>query len=283
MVDSSTSSTQFPKLNDTNYATWAMMMEAELVRKKLWLVVDVQVDGSDTKNEEELKTEMEKKLAKRSATTMAEARAEMILRVEGGQLSHMLARDPRDVWMTLESVHRARGFATSLSLKRRFLTAKKGAKQTMQSWIGDVRAQQFELGHVGVTVTEQDMILALTMGLPSSYDGLIIVFDSTPSAELTLETVISRLINEETRQSSLGTIRTERTIRPKDVADEAMAVTSKRHVDPADVTCFFCDKKGHFKSNCEEKKAWEERKNGKDTAAVVLEDDDDDDDVWDCT
>ena len=66
----------------------------------------------------------------------------------------------------------------------------------MQAWIGQIQA--------GITVSDQDKNLALTMGLPSSYDAIIINFNSTPSNQLTLSHVISRLLNEEVHQI-LGT------------------------------------------------------------------------------
>ncbi|KAE9407201.1 hypothetical protein BT96DRAFT_777808, partial [Gymnopus androsaceus JB14] len=69
--------------------------------------------------------EFEKKKGKRKSNKMAQARAEMILRVEAGQLSHMTARDPMEIWERLKNVHCGRGFATSLALKRQFLTSKK--------------------------------------------------------------------------------------------------------------------------------------------------------------
>ncbi|KAJ6470923.1 hypothetical protein C8R45DRAFT_762484, partial [Mycena sanguinolenta] len=72
----------------------------------------------------------------RDTGKMAEARAELILRVEDGQLAHMTARDPMEVWENLERLHRAAGFATSLALRRKFLTAKKMAEETMEAWIG---------------------------------------------------------------------------------------------------------------------------------------------------
>ncbi|KAJ6605865.1 hypothetical protein B0H10DRAFT_1657796, partial [Mycena sp. CBHHK59/15] len=80
--------------------------------------------------------ELETKVSKRNAQKMAEARAEMILRVDDGQLSHMRSRDPMEIWNDLRDVHRARGFATSLALRRKFLTVKKKEDQSMQSWIG---------------------------------------------------------------------------------------------------------------------------------------------------
>ena len=48
-----------------------------------------------------LKTSIEDLKKKRSAEKMDEACAEMVLRVEDGQLSHMHSRDPMEVWQTL--------------------------------------------------------------------------------------------------------------------------------------------------------------------------------------
>ena len=75
----------FPLLNDSNYIEWAMRMEAELVRKKLWFNV-IEIDGEAPEGEEDATKWKAGKLAKRSKEKMQEARAEMILRVEGAVL-----------------------------------------------------------------------------------------------------------------------------------------------------------------------------------------------------
>jgi len=46
--------------------------------------------------------------------------------------------------------------------------------------------------------------------------------------------------------------------------------------DPSDVTCYFCDKKGHYKSDCPERLAWEKSK-GHEIAATAVEDNSNDD------
>lgn len=99
---------------------------------------------------------------------MAEAKAELVLRVEDGQLSHMHSHDPAEVWETLERVHRAAGFATSLSLRCSFLSAKKTKDQPMQAWISQIQNLVFRMEAASITVSEQDRILALTMGLPTN-------------------------------------------------------------------------------------------------------------------
>lgn len=275
MSDSET--IRFSRLNDSNYAEWAIRMEAILIKKGLWSLVNIQVDptGKDAstiaKNFEKLKEERDK-------MKLQEARAELILRVDDGQLAHMRSQDPMEIWATLERVHRAAGFATSLALRRRFLTAKKADDQTMQAWIGQIQSLAFRMTEAGVAITDQDRILALTMGLPTSYDPVIINFDSTLQDQLTLNHVIIRLLNEELRQASL----------PSQAADnEAMHVSpaksplSRRKrpdgTTDSDVTCFFCDGKGHYKSECPERKEWEnlKMKKAKGVAAFAEESSDD--------
>jgi hypothetical protein len=45
--------------------------------------------------------------------------------------------------------------------------------------------------YTGIVVTDQDKILAFTMGLPATYEAVVINFDATSPADLTVEHVIS--------------------------------------------------------------------------------------------
>ncbi|KAF8881513.1 hypothetical protein CPB84DRAFT_1687193 [Gymnopilus junonius] len=125
----------------------------------------------------------------------------------------------------------------------------------MQAWIGQIQGLAFHLEQAGISVSDQDKILAITMGLPSTYDAVIINFDSTPSDQLTLNHVFNCLLNEEVQQS---------------------VIISLVPACPAngDVICFFCNKKGHYKSECPEKKAWEKMKakgESRETAATIFD------------
>ncbi|RDX39352.1 hypothetical protein OH76DRAFT_1367607, partial [Lentinus brumalis] len=85
MSDSTTQTVEnrrFPKLNDVNYVEWAMRMEADLVRRKLWDgIVEITLDG-DVQDPSQWQEEYEKKKMKRSVQRMNEARAEMIMQVD---------------------------------------------------------------------------------------------------------------------------------------------------------------------------------------------------------
>jgi hypothetical protein len=163
-------STRFAKLNDFNYASWSIMMEAELIRKSLFLgIVEINVADADKKTKDELQAEFDAQKLKRKADEMAQARSEMVLRVEPSQLAHMTSKDPLEIWEKLQNVHRGRGFATSLALKRKFLTSKKGRNQTMQAWVGDIRGQVFEMQMAGVEVSDHLLLVSLPPMTPLSF------------------------------------------------------------------------------------------------------------------
>ena len=72
-----------------------------LVRRGLWSqIVNIVVDETG-KDATTVAAEIETLKKKRSTEKMDEACAEMVLRVEDGQLSHMRSRDPMEVWQTL--------------------------------------------------------------------------------------------------------------------------------------------------------------------------------------
>ncbi|KAG5633233.1 hypothetical protein DXG03_007960, partial [Asterophora parasitica] len=95
----------FPNLNDANYAEWAIRMEAVLVHQ----------DGME-KAVLMITAEVEVLKKKRDVSKMDKACTKLILHVENGQLSHMHSHDPLEIWETLEHLHCAARFTTSLAL-----------------------------------------------------------------------------------------------------------------------------------------------------------------------
>ena len=172
-----------------------------------------------------------------------EAQAELQLAVEWDQLSHMTAAGASEIWAKLGRVHRSTGFTTRMGLKRKLWKMKMKDGQRMASWIADVKGVTFQLSQIGVVIPDEDIILALTNGLPSSYEQLVLTLDSTPSEVFNLDYVIGRLRTEETRQHPEPEI--------LNTTDVAMAVTRDRPKRSlAQITCFGCGNKGHYQANC---------------------------------
>lgn len=221
----------FALLDETNYHEWAFFMEAILIRKDLLGVVDgsvIQPLGSP--NSKPVKAFIQKKKL---------ARAEIILRISPSQLPHVRDSDPQVIWDNLRNLHQSRGFASRLSLRRRFIGMKKGDAQSIQSWVADVRCIAFQLSEIDSTVPDEDVILVLTAGLPPSYESFIISLDTVSPNALTLDLVISRLLNEEARQD----------IPTTDSRSVALAATRMK-TPLTQITCFKCQKKGHYQSTC---------------------------------
>lgn len=126
-------------------------MEAVLIRRGL---MDY-VDGTKTMPLGSPNSKAVKDFLKKQA----KARAEIVLQVEISQLSHVRDRDPRVIWTTLHTVHRTRAFATRLMLRRKFIMLKK-------TEIAHVRRVAFQLQEIDVSVSDEDIILVLTIGLP---------------------------------------------------------------------------------------------------------------------
>lgn len=249
---------KFARLNDSNYVSWSLRMEAELVRKDLWGWVSGELgmpeviqeapaaeDGTPAVTKTQVKENAkERALAKKK---WAEGRAEIILRVEDSQLSHVTSADPAEIWDQLKLVHRARGFATRISIKRKFFTARKKANEPMSAWISRIRGIANHLNEIGAKVGNEEIILALTMGLPDQYNNLIITLDS--STQLEIDTVITRLLNEEIRQEALpGDGPGSQGSSPREVA--LVANTRDRSAGKSHITCFGCGRKGHYRSEC---------------------------------
>jgi hypothetical protein len=67
----------------------------------------------------------------------------------------------------------------------------------MQNFISEAHCIALQLTEIGIAVDDEDIILVLTRGLPSTYENFVITLDSTPTSQLTLDYIISCLLNEE--------------------------------------------------------------------------------------
>ncbi|KAI0072874.1 hypothetical protein K474DRAFT_1604278 [Panus rudis PR-1116 ss-1] len=116
----------------------------------------------------------------------------------------------------------------------------------MATWIAEVRCAAFLLEEIGGKVEEEDIILMLTNGLPETYDNLVINLNATPEDTLTIDYVIQRLLNEESCQHGNN----DDTNSSNDHA--LLAKAPKPRIPIEKITCFKCNKKGHYQSNCTE-------------------------------
>jgi hypothetical protein len=96
---------------------------------------------------------------------------------------------------------------------------------------------------IDVKVSDEDTIVVLTAGLPFSYTPVVISFDELESSKLTLDFVITCLLNEEGRQATTSSV----DIKKEDHNDNTALNTMKYNLK---IQCFYCLLMGHYASAC---------------------------------
>lgn len=264
-MQSAKSSKHLPvKLDNSNYYAWSYRMEMRLRKLGVWTIVsgeESRPPGSDNH-----------KVVKGWRTRVDLALNEIIGEVGDSQLVHTrVSRDPSVVWERLRATHMSQGLGSIIATWQRFFLSKKADNVSVQAHAGSIREIADRLTGLGDGPSETLMVAVLLLSLPESYGSLVISLDSHPSNH-NFDFVVQRCMNEEARQlmESSG----------KDSQSQAYHVDGKRpRKDRKDVTCYRCQKKGHYRNECQEEEG-STKKDAVATAAVVSEDSDSDNFAW---
>jgi hypothetical protein len=145
------------KLSDSShYPDWAMQMEALLEEKELWdIVTGTKPVPTTSPNSKAMKAYIRKgKVAK----------VKIILHLDKSQLPHAHLDTAKEIWDNLARIHRAHGFGTLLAMHQKFFYMDE--EKSMEAWIASVRDIAHCLEAADFEVTDIDLIVALTQGLP---------------------------------------------------------------------------------------------------------------------
>jgi Zinc knuckle len=130
---------------------------------------------------------------------------------------------------------------------------KKIASESVLTWIGCLHTCSLELSFTNFPVTELDIILVISEGLPSEYAPTVTDFDNLPLSELTPNLVRTRGMSKEAQLKHTALKEEEAFLEP----DVAMAATSSsrgKGKQPTKgrkpLTCYNCGGKGHVASVC---------------------------------
>ena len=245
--DQRNSSHKIPKLDNNNYYAWSYRMEMKLRKLGVWNIVngtESRPIGSDNH-----------KVVKAWQTRVDLALSEIIGEVSDSQLVHTrVSRNPADIWERLQATHVSQGLGSIISIWQHFFTLKKANDTSVQAHASVIRELADRLTGLGDGPSETLMVSVLMLLLPESYSTLIISLD-THDNRTNFDFVVQRCMNEEARQA------TAQDVQPTGSAFHANAAQTKRN--KADVTCYKCGKKGHYRNECPDLKD-EEKKESKD-------------------
>ena len=105
------------------------------------------------------------------------------------------------------------------------------------------------LKNVDVKVSDEEIIVVLTAGLSQMYSTIVVSFDALDPDTLTLDFVITHLLNEKAHQH----LSDQMEIKKEEPALSDITLTLKADKCNAialSIHCFYCLGHGHFAGNC---------------------------------
>ncbi|KAL5757330.1 hypothetical protein ACOSP7_019941 [Xanthoceras sorbifolium] len=169
----------------------------------------------------------------------------------------MQEKTAKDLWDKLESLYVTKNLTTKLVAKHRLYTLSMAEGASIKSHIDEFSTILMDLGNMEISYDDEDQALMLLRSLPPSYkhfrDTLIYSRQT-----LKLEDVKAALFSKELIDKELGTSRNDspaegllvRGRTPDKSSSSNQRSRSRSKSRHRNLTCNYCKKKGHTKSEC---------------------------------
>lgn len=223
------------RLNVDNYATWSTRMRLFLVSQGLWTAVKGQLSAdseADSKADDKALALIGLSVQDHHLTTIASCET------------------AKQAWDALEAVYQAKSIARRLQLKRALNSLRKEPNEELAKYVARAKDIRDQLAAAGWSPDDQEVTLSILAGLPSEYDTLITVLE-TSDMELDPDSVLAKLLTVEQRAASEQLA----------AGDSTSAYVSRQQGSSAgqqswaeERECFYCGRKGHLKKECRKKR-----------------------------
>lgn len=228
------------KLNDFNYEVWKFRIDLLLIRDGLKKIVD------------------EPKPALPDANWIAQdgkARAIIGLSIDDSQTCHVInAASAHEMWTALKRHHTRSTLATKIHVLKKLIRKQLPENGNMAEHLAEITQLHNRLASMGDPLKDYWLVAIILSSLNDSYDGLITALESRPEADLTLDYVKGKLMDEWRRREDRSDC---------GGAEKALKISEKvkHEKKPKVKVCHYCGKEGHFRREC--RKLEQDRK-GKD-------------------
>jgi len=259
----------FAKFDGKNYFAWRRNMETQLKALGQWEVVDGTISAPTpvvpaTPTQDEVRELSAWKLR------AARAYAEIVLRV-GDDLGDVFATidDPYNAWVMLETSYGSRQSGIQAVINAELTLARWDGQSPITTFRDHMKALRTRLAAAGLTITAPQFYQHFINSLPAEYDMVVAIHDPTPSNH-SIDVLCDRFRAIELRKEL-------RTTKVGGTAEDPVALLAKQKgskgsgrsetgrggtSEPsggsrsssrgkkANVTCYGCGKKGHYKHEC---------------------------------
>ena len=236
------------KLTTDNFSYWKPMMEDHLYCKDLHepIIMKDKPEGKDDK-----------------AWEILNRKAVAVIRkyVDRSLFEHVSTyTNAFELWTKLESMIQKKTPRNKALFVRRLVKLEYKDGQSMIEHLNNFKGIVNQLNKVDMKVEDEMQALLLLSSLPESWDTLVVTLsNSAPEGKLTMDTVTDSLLNEEVRRKERGSSSySEANIVDRRGREETRGQNRSRGRDQSRgrsksrprVTCYYCGKQGHMKSEC---------------------------------
>ncbi|PSC68713.1 hypothetical protein C2E20_7772, partial [Micractinium conductrix] len=110
------------------------------------------------------------------------------------------SKTAKEAWDSLAAIFKTKGTALKLRLRRDLSSFKMAAGEPLTKYFARAKALQDKLLEYFPDFKEEDIFWPTVQGLPSTYDTILTIIENTADAELTLDSVLPKLMQVEQRQ-----------------------------------------------------------------------------------
>lgn len=215
-------------LDVDNYATWRSKMKFLLITKGLWTAVT----GGSMDEEKDTK-----------------ALAQIGLHVKDHHLPMLeCCTSAKMAWERLETVYQAKSNARKRQLRKELSQLRMAPAEPLAKYMARAKEIQNQLRAAGYDVADQEVVWALLAGLPSTYDTVVTVLETSTDTDVKLDDILPKLMMVQ-----------QRLFQTESSSREQMALTANRkhgfggnrteHYKETR-TCYKCGKAGHIAKDC---------------------------------
>lgn len=207
-----------------NYSTWKFAVKSYLQHEDLWECVD---PGTEVDFKKDVK-----------------AKSKIILLVEPINYVHIEnAQSSREVWTNLQNAFEDSGLSRKVGLLRDLINTTLDNCATVEEYVNKIMSTAYKLRNIGFQVDDEWLGTLMLAGLPDNYKPMIMGLESS-GIKISSDFVKTKLL-QEVKVSESSALFTKHKNTSKTNAKQ-------KGKGPR---CYNCNKYGHFKNQCQEKKS----------------------------
>lgn len=230
------------KLNNHNFETWSVRVKMLLIRDDLWEFIEsdcpvpVKEENSDViTNLAEINLWLKRD---------QKAIATIVLLIDDTQLSLIRnSTTSKEVWKTLRDYHQKGTLTNKVSILKMICRLQLNENESMEKHLYKLDELFQRFANIGGTFEESFRVAIVLSSLPESYNSLTTALEARNESELTLSLVKSKLMDEFMKR--------KQTPLPDSYVLKAVRINS---TNQADIICYYCKEKGHYKGECKKLK-----------------------------